>query len=168
MTHSARDINSGRPISPGADGLARRVRNLFGRRFDLDAVVNTLLMRPLVRLTLVCAIVAATTSTALAATNAVPLIRVAPGHNLGVTGVGFAPRALVRIRVVGAGIDRRAYVRANAQGAFLLRFTAIERCSVDEVTATTAAGTRARVPAAWFVRECPPPPPLAPGVYSTD
>ena len=37
---------------------------------------------------------------------------------------------------------------------------------VAEVIATTATGARARVPAAWFVRECPPPPPLAPGVYS--
>jgi hypothetical protein len=128
-------------------------------------------MRPLVRLFLVCvflvcAIVA--TPTALTATTVAPVIRVAPGHNLGVAGIGFAPRALVRIRAVGAGIDRRAYVRANAQGAFLFRFAAIERCSVDEVIATTAAGARARVPAAWFVRECPPPPPLAPGVYSMD
>ena len=144
----------------------RPVRNLFGTRFDLDAVVNTPVMRPLVRLVLVCAIVATATSSALAATTASPLIRVAPGHNLGVAGTGFAPRALVRIRVVGAGIDRRTYVRANAQGAFLFRFAAIERCSVDAVIATTAAGARARVPAAWFVRECPPPPPLAPGVYS--
>jgi hypothetical protein len=128
-------------------------------------------MRPLVRLYFVCvflgcAVVA--TPTAPAATTATPVIRVAPGHTLGVIGVGFAPRALVRIRAVGAGIDRRAYVRANAHGAFMFRFAAIERCSVDEVIATTAAGARARVPAAWFVRECPPPPPLAPGVYSMD
>jgi hypothetical protein len=103
-----------------------------------------------------------------AATAATPVIRVTPGHNLGISGFGFAPRALVRIRAVGAGIDRRASVRANAQGAFLFRFASIERCSVDEVIATTAGGRRARVPAAWFVRECPPPPPLAPGVYSMD
>lgn len=125
-------------------------------------------MRPLVRLIVVCAIVAAPTASATAAPTAKPTIRIAPGHTLGVTGVGFAPRAVVRIRVVGAGIDRRAYVRANAQGGFMFRFAALERCSVDEVIATTAAGARARVPAAWFVRECPPPPPLAPGVYSMD
>lgn len=113
-----------------------------------------------------CAIVAAPIATA--ATAAAPVIRVAPGHTLGITGVGFAPQALVRIRVVGAGINRRANVRANARGAFMIRFAAIGRCSVDEVIATTAAGARARIPAAWFVRECPPPPPLAPGVYSTD
>lgn len=123
-------------------------------------------MRPLVRLILVCAIVATATSTALAATTASPSIRVAPGHTLGIAGTGFAPRALVRIRVVGGGIDRRVYARANANGAFLFRFAAIEPCSVDQVVATTATGARARVPAAWFVRECPPPPPLAPGVYS--
>lgn len=122
-------------------------------------------MRPLVRLIVVCAIV---TASAAAATTATPAIRIAPGHNLGVTGVGFAPRALVRIRVLGARIDRRAYVRANAHGGFLFRFAALERCSVDEVIATTAAGARARVPAAWFVRECPPPPPLAPGVYAME
>lgn len=133
--------------------------------FDRCAAVNTLLMRPLVRLALVCALYA-TVATPTAAATATPLIRVAPGHNLGITGVGFAPKALVRIRVVGAGIDRRAYVRANAHGAFMFRFAAIGRCTVDEVIATTAAGARARVPAAWFVRECPPPPPLAPGVYS--
>jgi hypothetical protein len=134
--------------------------------------VNTVAMRPLVRLYFVCLFLVCSTVVATptgpAATSATPVIRVAPGHNLGVTGVGFAPRALVRLRAVGAGIDRRATVRANAHGAFVFRFGAIGRCSVDEVIATTAAGARARVPAAWFVRECPPPPPLAPGVYSTD
>lgn len=152
--------------STGDKGSMGRVRNLFGRGFDPSVVVNTLVMRPLARLILVCAIVAAPTALAASASVA-PVIRVAPGHSLGVSGSGFAPRALVRIRIVGAGIDRRAQVRASARGAFMFRFAAVERCSVDEVIATTAAGARARVPAAWFVRECPPPPPLAPGVYST-
>jgi hypothetical protein len=165
MTHSALDINAGAAISPLRRAASAIVLGTCSeRRFDARAAVNTLVMRPLVRLIVVCAILVA--PTALAATTAAPMIRVAPGHNLGITGVGFAPKALVRIRVVGAGIDRRASVRANAHGAFMFRFAALGRCSVDEVIATTAAGARARVPAAWFVRECPPPPPLAPGVYS--
>ena len=117
---------------------------------------------------LAAVVLAVASSSAFAAPAAAPVIRVAPGTALTVVGTGFAPRAFVRVHVAGAGVDRRASVRTGAKGSFVLRFTGIERCSVDEVTATTAAGTRARVPAAWFVRECPPPPPLTPGVYAMD
>jgi hypothetical protein len=35
---------------------------------------------------------------------------------------------------------------------------------VKQVTARTIGGALVRVPPPWFIRECPPPPPLAPGV----
>jgi hypothetical protein len=89
-------------------------------------------------------------------------VRVAPGPTLVVVGSGFAPRETVRLHVTGKGIDRRAAVRAGARGGFLVRFAGVERCSPTAVAAVGADSRRARVPAAWFIRECPPPPPLQP------
>ena len=163
MTNSVVDINlewTSFDITAAAGRCKERVRDVFA---GADAV-NTPTMRT--SLGLIVASAAVASASALAATAAVPVIRVAPGTSLTVAGTGFAPRALVRVHVVGSGVDRRASVRAGEKGSFVARFAGIARCSVDEVTATTAAGARARVPAAWFVRECPPPPPLAPGVYS--
>jgi hypothetical protein len=95
-----------------------------------------------------------------------PRLRVASGSSLVLVGTGFAPRSLVRLRVTGPGVDRRASAKASARGGFTTGVTVLYPCSIREATASAANGTRARVPTPWFVRECPPPPPLAPGVYS--
>ena len=107
-------------------------------------------------------------ATTTAAGAATPILRVGTGPTLAVVGSGFAPKTVVRIHIVGTGVDRRASIRAGATGTFVFRFAEIGRCSVEAVTATTASGARTRVPRPWFIRECPPPPPLAPGVYGTD
>jgi hypothetical protein len=97
-----------------------------------------------------------------------PTLRVASGPSLVLVGTGFMPRSLVRVRVTGPGVDRSLSVRAGAKGAFTTRFAGLDPCAVKQATASGAGGTRARVPTPWFVRECPPPPPLAPGVYAAD
>ena len=117
--------------------------------------------------TLLTALVAGAAS-ASGSTAAAPTLRVGNGQSLAIVGAGFAPRAFVRLRLTGPGIARQATVRAGLRGGFTLRFAGLERCSVDEVRASTTSGARARVPVAWFVRECPPPPPLAPGVSVVD
>jgi len=99
-------------------------------------------------------------STAMAAT---PTLRVTPGPSLTVQGAGFVPRSLVRLRVTDSGaVLRMVTVRAGARGGFLVRFPSLETCSPTAITATGPGVRPARVPTAWFVRECPPPPPLAP------
>jgi len=113
-------------------------------------------------------VVCAAVSSAAAFAAASPVVRVGTGQSLTVVGSGFTPRALVRLHVSGPSLDRRTSVRATARGTLLVRFAGLEKCSVDEVTATTTTGARARVPRAWFIRECPPPPPLAPGGYPND
>jgi hypothetical protein len=95
-----------------------------------------------------------------------PTLRVGVGPQLTLVGVGFPPRARLSVRVDGPGLTRRASVRASSRGRFVLRFAGLERCSIDRATAITPSGARVRVPTAWFVRECPPPPPLAPGIYA--
>ena len=84
---------------------------------------------------------------------------------LTILGTGFAPRTLVRIRVEVRASEtvRTTTARAGGQGGFVARFAGLQRCSPREVTAIAANGRRVRVPGAWFVRECPPGPPLAPG-----
>lgn len=105
-----------------------------------------------------CVVAAALTGTASAAT---PTLRVVTAPTLTVQGAGFVPRTLVRLRLVQAGdVIRSVRVRAGSRGGFLVRFPALEACSVSAITAWGAGERRARVPAAWFVRECPPPPPL--------
>ncbi|HET9288404.1 MAG TPA: hypothetical protein VFO26_12695 [Gaiella sp.] len=105
---------------------------------------------------LLVASLAATASSATA-----PQVRVAPGETLTIVGAGFAPRVLVRLRLAGPGIARQTTVRAGRRGGFTRRFPGLGACSVDEVTAS-AGRARARVPTPWFIKECPPPPPLAP------
>lgn len=97
------------------------------------------------------------------ASGAAPTLRVGNGPFMVVVGSGFAPRSLVRVRVRGEGIDRRASIRANLRGSFVTRFPGLDRCAVEQVTARTIGGALVRVPPPWFIRECPPPPPLAPG-----
>ena len=100
-----------------------------------------------------------------AASSGAPTLRVGNGQFLVLVGSGFAPRSLVRVRVTGPGVDRRTSVRASIGGSFLTRFNGVDRCSVQEATASAIiGGARARVPRPWFLRECPPPPPLAPSV----
>ena len=98
------------------------------------------------------------------ASGGAPTLRIGNGQFMVLVGSGFAPRSLVRVRVTGNGIDRRASIRANLRGAFLTRFPGLDRCAVKQVTARTIGGVLVRVPPPWFIRECPPPPPLAPGV----
>lgn len=98
-----------------------------------------------------------------AASGGGPTLRVGNTGFITLVGAGFAPRSLVRVRVTGAGIDRHASVRANLRGGFIARFRDLERCSVRLATARAVGGVLARVPPPWFIRECPPPPPLAPG-----
>jgi hypothetical protein len=95
--------------------------------------------------------------------GAAPTLRIGPTNGLSVIGTGFRPQALVTLHIVGAGVERRATVRAGARGGFVHRFPGLERCTPDLVIARTANGVSARVPIPWFIRECPPPPPLAPG-----
>ena len=98
---------------------------------------------------------------AATATAAAPTLRVVTAPALTVQGAGFVPRTLVRLRLVRAGdVIRSVRVRAGSRGGFLVRFPALEACSVSAITASGLGERRARVPAAWFVRECPPPPPL--------
>ncbi len=99
----------------------------------------------------------------VAASSGAPTLRVGNGPFMVLVGSGFAPRSLVRVRVTGNGIDRRASVRTNLRGGFVTRFPGLDRCSVKQATARTIGGVLARVPPPWFIRECPPPPPLAPG-----
>ena len=118
-------------------------------------------MRIVVASIVVACVAAATlASTATAAT---PTVRVVTAPSLTVRGTGFVPRTIVRLRLVRAGdVVRSVRVRAGSRGGFLVRFPALEACSVTAITASGQRERRARVPAAWFVRECPPPPPLGP------
>lgn len=112
--------------------------------------------------TVVAAILVSCVAAALAPSAAArgPTLRVVPGPALAVAGQGFVPRTLVRVRLTRAGdVVRAVWVRAGSRGGFLVRFPALETCSVTLVSASGARERRARVPAAWFVRECPPPPP---------
>ena len=96
-----------------------------------------------------------------------PTLRVLPGSTLSVQGTGFVPRTVVRLRVTESGVVLRVVlVRTGARGGFVVRLPAVETCTPTQITATWVRGRLARVPAPWFVRECPPPPPLdpAPGV----
>jgi hypothetical protein len=160
MTHTIADINRSNEWPYHDDAPCKEA---VRKRMRVRRAVDTPPMRSAIA-AFVIACAAAGSATTLASTSAVPALRLGPGPSLTVVGNGFVPRALVRVRVVGAGIDRRASVRAGSGGAFVVRFAGLERCSVDGITAT-AAGARARVPTPWLVRECPPPPPLAPGVY---
>ena len=106
---------------------------------------------------------AAAGSAAVDAGTVQPRLRVGGDPVLTVIGSGFPARASVRVHVTGPGVDRRVAVRAGARGVFAVRFVELARCAPREITAVTRSGARARVPAPWFVRECPPPPPLDPG-----
>jgi hypothetical protein len=111
----------------------------------------------------VASILAAGLTAALAPTAeaAAPTLRVVPGPALAVQGTGFVPRTLVRLRLTQPGeVVRAVWVRTGSRGGFLVRFPALEPCSVGQITASGARTLRARVPTAWLVRECPPPPPL--------
>ena len=104
-------------------------------------------------------------STSAGATAAAaPTLRIGPTSDLSVVGAGFRPGMLVRIQLVGPGLDRRATVRAGARGGFTFRFHGVERCAARSVIARATNGAGARVPPPWFVRECPPPPPIQPSV----
>ena len=110
---------------------------------------------------LVAALLALSGSAASAASS--PSLRVVPGPTLALAGAGFVPRTLVRLRITSTGhVLRVASVRTGARGGFLVRFPALEPCSPTLVVASGIDGRRARVPTVWFVRECPPPPPLDP------
>jgi hypothetical protein len=100
----------------------------------------------------------------VAASGGTPTLRIGNGPFMVIVGSGFAPRSLVRVHVTGNGIDRRASIRANLRGTFVTRFPGLDRCAVKQVTARTIGRALVRVPPPWFIRECPPPPPLAPGV----
>ena len=101
------------------------------------------------------------TASATAATS--PTLRVGTTSNLSLIGAGFKPRILVTLRVVAPGGTRLATVRTGVRGGFTFRFPSVERCVPDVVTARASNGELARIPVVWFVRECPPPPPLQPG-----
>ena len=114
-------------------------------------------MRRLLLTLVLAALVAVPASTAAASSS--PSLRVVPGPTLTIAGAGFVPRALVRLRLTSSGrVLRILSVRTGGRGGFLVRFPALETCSPTLITASGAGGRLARVPAAWFVRECPPPP----------
>jgi len=125
---------------------------------------HTVLMRnALVSVLAVVVLVAVAGAGSGAASSGIPTLRVGNGEFLVLVGSGFAPRSLVRVRVTGNGIDRQALVRASLRGSFVTRFADLDRCAAKQVTARTMGGVLVRVPPPWFIRECPPPPPLAPG-----
>ena len=93
---------------------------------------------------------------------AAPTLRVVSGPSLTIAGAGFVPRTMVRVRLIGPSTERTVRVRTGPAGGFVARF-ALERCSLTAITASGLGSRSARVPTTWFVRECPPPPPLAPG-----
>ena len=144
----------------GAISDAGTVSKLYGTPEVGRQAFDNPFMRILV-VSLLAGLVAAVQPVAVPAAVAATL-RIAPGEHLTVVGSGFRPRTLVRVHVAGPGVDRVKRVRADAGGRLTAPFL-LERCAVDEVTATAANGVRARVSPAWFVRECPPPPPLQPG-----
>ena len=115
-------------------------------------------------------LVAAAVAVALASTTAgataatAPTLRIGPTNDLSVIGSGFRPGILVRIQLVGFGLDRRATVRAGVRGGFTFLFRGVDRCEARSVIARATNGAGARVPVPWFIRECPPPPPLQPGI----
>jgi len=91
-----------------------------------------------------------------------PTLRIGAGTDLSLIGAGFKPRILVTLRIQSSEFTRRVTVRSSTRGSFVIRFPALERCAPRYVTARAANGVDARVPVVWFVRECPPPPPLQP------
>jgi len=93
-----------------------------------------------------------------------PKLHVGTTPTLSVVGTGFAPRVFVTVRIAAPGLLRTAKTRTGSLGGFTLRFPLLERCAPVSVTARTANGIAARVPVAWFTRECVPPPPVQPGV----
>ena len=93
-----------------------------------------------------------------------PTLRVGTTTTLSLVGTGFTPRVLVTLRVVAPDFSRRVVVRAGAKGGFTARFPGLDRCATNMMIARAANGTGARVPISWWIRECPPPPPLQPGV----
>ena len=96
-----------------------------------------------------------------AATN--PALRIGTTSSLSLIGTGFKPRVLVTLRVVSPAGTRTVTVRTGVRGGFTFRFPGVERCVPDLVTARAANGALAKIPIVWFLRECPPPPPLQPG-----
>jgi hypothetical protein len=90
------------------------------------------------------------------------VLTVAPAAQLTLSGAGFAPGVRVTVTLAGLEQPRRKVVRASARGRFTVRFAGLGRCSITGATAVAGDGGRARVPPAWFVRRCPPPPPLDP------
>jgi len=110
------------------------------------------------------AVALALASTTGAAAGTAPTLRIGPTNDLSVVGSGFRPGILVRIQLIGFGLDRRATVRAGARGGFTFLFRGVARCEARSVIARATNGAGARVPVPWFIRECPPPPPLQPGI----
>jgi hypothetical protein len=140
--------------------MAVDVRMLFGTASRTVQAFDTPSMRLAAASLLAICVAVALAPTAGAAG---PTLRVVPGPSLAVQGAGFVPQTLVRLRLTGSGhVLRVVLVRAGTRGGFLVRFPALERCSPSLITATGTRERQARVPAAWFVRECPPPPPLDP------
>jgi len=119
-------------------------------------------VRTLVLTTFAVAVAAAAAVPATAGTS--PALRIGTTTSLTLIGTGFKPKALVTLRVVGPEIARRVTLRTGLKGGFTYRFPTLERCSPNLVLAQAGNGVGARVPLSWFVRECPPPPPLQPGI----
>jgi hypothetical protein len=92
-----------------------------------------------------------------------PSLRIGSNNELSVVGRGFRPGTVVRIQLVGPALDRRATVRTGPRGGFTLLFPGIARCAPSSVIARAANGVSVRVPPPFFLRDCPPPPPLPPG-----
>lgn len=137
----------------------RSVRKLYGTAVDPAATFDTPHMR-IAGVSLLVACVAALLATA-DVRAAGPTLRTVPGPSLAVAGTGFVPRTIVLLRLKGPDVARLVRVRSGRNGGFLVRF-AVANCALTSVTATGVRGRVARVPIAWFVRECPPPPPLDP------
>ena len=119
-------------------------------------------------LALVAALAAAAV-TAAGPTSAAttPTLRIGQSSTLSVVGTGFRPRTVVTVRIVTTGTERTSAVRTGIRGGFTLRLPALERCEPTVVVARAANGATARVPLAWFARDCMPPPPIQPGIETS-
>jgi hypothetical protein len=138
------------------------VRRLFGLVDARPPAFDTGGVRFLALLTGL-ALAAGVLGVAGAQAAAPPTLRIVPGPSLVVAGTGFVPQTVVVVRVGGPDAARVARVRSGRTGRIRAAFPGLTTCSASAVTARGVRDRFARVPVAWFVRECPPPPPLAPG-----
>jgi hypothetical protein len=120
-------------------------------------------MRAAAAAALLAMVVVASIAPSSAPASTSPTLRPGAAPVFSVIGIGFRPKTLVTVRVVGEDLARRARVRVGARGGFVVRFPGVDRCSPTAVVARTATGRSVGIPTWRLTRDCVPPPPLTPG-----